>query len=82
MSRTDRDRQSRMAEFREADAAYRETGDKKHATWRHNAMRSRDMRESDYTKAQEMVTGRALDELEKSKKLIARLGASEWKREE
>jgi len=60
--RSARERRSRMTEYREADAAYRETGNKNHALWRFHAMRSPDMRDSDFVRAIEEVEGRAEDD--------------------
>lgn len=63
-----------MSEWREADAAYRETGKKEHAVWRFEAMRSKDMTDSDFVRAFDTHEGRAEDDRIRRKKLARKFG--------
>lgn len=71
-------RKRRLAEFHEADAAYRETGSAEHAEWRHRAMRSKDTTPEDRQKAQEMLIGRVVDLRNRARDVI-RKGCVDWR---
>jgi hypothetical protein len=81
MSRSDRERTSRLAEFREATAAYEETRSKRHALWRERAMRSKDMRESDFKRAVEIKVDAAVAQTDHAKDVLKRARFSGWAKE-
>jgi hypothetical protein len=78
MSRSDRERTSRLAEFREATAAYQETRSKEHAQWRERAMRSKDMRESDFKRAVEIKVDMAVAQTDHAKDVLKKARFSGW----
>ena len=78
MSRSDRERTSRLAEFREATAAYQETRSKDHALWRERALRSKDMRESDFKRATEIKTESVVATIDHAKDVLTKSGFSGW----
>lgn len=80
--RSERDRASRMTEFREANAAYKETGDPKHAEWRARAMKSECMRDSDTRRANEVLVEQVVAERDRNKDLLKKAGFTGWKKEE
>lgn len=69
-----RKRRSREREYREADAAYRETGKKEHAVWRFEAMRSNDMTEGDFTRCFMEHEEREEEKRERGQKLVKKYG--------
>jgi len=81
MSRAGRDRASRLSEFREAHAAYRETGSLEHAEWRERAMRSRDVRESDFKRAAEAKVETVVSDKSHVDEVLKKAGFTGWKKE-
>ena len=63
-------RRRRDVELREAEAAYLETGSKEHAAWVHNAMRSGDMTDRDFSNAVIESTEKSQDERNEAKRLM------------
>lgn len=82
MSRVARDRASRLAEFREAHAAYRETGKKEHAEWRERAMRDRCVRESDFRKAADEKVERVVSDKSHVDEVLKKAGFTGWTRKD
>jgi len=80
--RSDRERASRLAEFREADAAYKETRDPKHAAWRARAMQGKDMREGDTKRANEILVESVVAERDRNNQLLKDAGFTGWTKKE
>lgn len=80
MSRA-KDRASRLREFRDTDDEYRETESKEAAARRFQAMRTKDVRPSDFQHASEELRDRMHRLVRDGKELLREMQMDDWKKE-
>jgi len=81
MSRAAKDRASRLREFHDCDAEFRETGNKEAADRRFRALRKKWVRESDFVAANEQLVGRNGDDYRRRRDLMRKLGMDDMRKE-